>query len=223
MPRSFGGILAWLLVWGRHLRHLDPTFILFFSVGCSEIHLSFCTHTSIMGSQMVSTGRGGAGNIVSQSETLQQQKAPSPTPESDKKVFYSTGRGGAGNIKSSSSLPSPKLVPQGSNTPALTGNKFSTGRGGYGNMVDNDNPDLTRKLQDVDSHRSPKENDLQAVSSNKSFSVGRGGFGNVISHTRSHGSSVGSGSNNLYTVVSHGDRDGKRKSLMLKVKGLFGS
>lgn len=167
---------------------------------------------------MVSTGRGGAGNIVLPERSVEDHPvALPPVHGDDKKIFYSTGRGGAGNIKSSSSLPSPKLVPQGSHTPSLTGKTFSTGRGGYGNMVDNDDPELARKLQDVDGRH---ENDLAAVVSNKSFAVGRGGFGNVISHTRSNGSS--NGSNNLYAVVSEGEnKNAKKKGLMLKVKGLF--
>lgn len=172
---------------------------------------------------MISTGRGGAGNMVLPQDAVPKLKSPSVEPKQEhKKVYYSTGRGGAGNIKSSSELPSPKLVPQGSNTPALTGQKFTTGRGGYGNMVSNDNPELTRKLQDVDGK--PSENDLHAVTSNKSFSVGRGGFGNVISNTRSHGSSNGSGSNNLYAVVSNGEKkrkDAEKKGLVGKVKSFF--
>lgn len=134
----------------------------------------------------------------------------------NKQVFYSTGRGGAGNFKASDELPSPKLVPQGSNTPALTTSKFTTGRGGYGNMVNNDDPELTRKLQDVDATEGEK---LQTVTSN-SFAVGRGGFGNVISSTKSHGSSTGS-KNNLYAVVSNGDKSGKGKGFMHKLKGFF--
>lgn len=154
------------------------------------------------------------------------KKLPSPPVESKtdtKKVYYSTGRGGAGNIKSSNEIPSPKLVPQGSNTPALTTSKFTTGRGGYGNMVSNDDPELTRKLQDVDGK--PHESELHAVTSNKSFAVGRGGFGNVISSTQSHGSSNGSGSNNLYAVVSNGEKNSKgnpkKKGFMGKMKSIF--
>lgn len=168
---------------------------------------------------MVSTGRGGAGNIVPPAE-VGIDKTVSPSEQnSEKKVYYSTGRGGSGNIKSSSEIPSPKLVPQGSDTPKLTTSKITTGRGGYGNMVDNKDPQLSRKLQDVDG--SKKENDLYAVASNKSFAVGRGGFGNIVSTTRSRGS-TGSNSNNLYTVVSHGEKREKKKAgFMLKVKGFF--
>lgn len=168
---------------------------------------------------MVSTGRGGAGNIVS-AESVGHDNVPQlEGKQESKKVLYSTGRGGAGNFKTSDEIPSPKLVPQGSNTPALTTSKFTTGRGGYGNMVSNDDPELSRKLQDVDG---TKEEKLQSVTSNRSFSVGRGGFGNVISNT-SKGSSNESG-NNLYTVVSAGEkkaRGHKKKGLMEKVKGLF--
>lgn len=172
---------------------------------------------------MVSTGRGGAGNIHPPSEVGHELNNHDhnlhKVTSSDRRVYYSTGRGGAGNIKLSSEIPSPQLVPQGSNTPKLTTPKVTTGRGGYGNMVDNSDPQLTRKLQDVE--RS-KENDLHAVASNKLFTVGRGGFGNVISNTRSNGSH-GSQGNNLYTVVSEGEKrhDKKKGGLMKKVKDLF--
>ncbi|CCE78887.1 Piso0_000921 [Millerozyma farinosa CBS 7064] len=174
-----------------------------------------------------STGRGGAGNIqtsgtiTSESNNINpkslESSEPSPSHSSkdhdaseehnskEKKVYYSTGRGGAGNIASSSSLPSPKLVPQGSNTPQLHTAKVSTGRGGYGNMLKNDNPELTRKVQDVDGPaNSSKENELYAVSSNKSFSVGRGGFGNVVTQQNSGGSQGQSDTPvNLATISSH--------------------
>ena len=166
---------------------------------------------------MVSTGRGGSGNIVSPEE-VGVDKPANAHEKSDKKIYYSTGRGGSGNIKSSNERPTPKLVPPGSNTPKLTTSKITTGRGGYGNMVDNSDPNLTRKLQDVDGRK--MENDLYAVASNKSFSIGRGGFGNVVSKTRSNGSSRGLDPNNLYTVVSHGEKKGsKKEGFMLKVKG----
>lgn len=173
---------------------------------------------------MISTGRGGAGNMVLPDKVAKKLVSPpSETEQEHKKVYYSTGRGGAGNIKSSDELPSPKLVPQGSNTPTLTTQKFTTGRGGYGNMVNNDNPELTRKLQDVDGNKRT-ESDLYAVTSNKSFSVGRGGFGNVVTSTRSRESGQGSGSNNLYAVVSQGDKKKKqleKKGFFNKVKAFF--
>lgn len=167
---------------------------------------------------MVSTGRGGSGNIVEPQHVGTEKPQPASEATSDKTYYYSTGRGGAGNIKSLSDLPSPKLAPQGSNTPKLTTNKITTGRGGFGNMVDNSDPELTRKLQDVDGS---KKNDLSVVASNKSFSVGRGGFGNVVSKTRSNGSQSGN-LNNLYTVISNGDKKHKKKvGIMQKVKELF--
>ncbi|GEQ72181.1 hypothetical protein JCM33374_g5867 [Metschnikowia sp. JCM 33374] len=169
---------------------------------------------------MVSTGRGGSGNIVSPQEVGVDKPVIPHEHKNDKRVYYSTGRGGSGNIKSTSEIPSPKLVPQGSNTPKLTTPKITTGRGGYGNMVDNSDAQLTRKLQDVDGKKS--ENELCAVASNKSFSIGRGGFGNVVSKTRSNGSSHGSNPNNLYTVVSHGDKqESKKGGFMSKVKSFF--
>lgn len=205
-----------------------------------------------------STGRGGAGNIhssmnitsdnnyISPSKSASQtptQNTKSNSPElsktisNNKRVYYSTGRGGAGNIQSSDQIPSPKLVPMGSNTPQLTTNKITTGRGGYGNMVDNDSPQLSRKLQDVDGP--PLENDLKAIASNKSFLVGRGGFGNVISNSRSNASSgdanananagpgpvtsAGSDVPNLYTISSRGDqKDKKKPGFLSKIKEIFG-
>lgn len=178
---------------------------------------------------MVSTGRGGAGNIVLEKEPEIHQgvthqkhdEAKSDEREGrshDKTHFVSTGRGGAGNIQRSSSIPLPKLVPQGSNTPMITQNKFTTGRGGYGNMVENEDPQFTRKLQDVDAKK--KDPELQTVNSTKSFSVGRGGFGNVVSAENSPDLNH----NNLYTVVSQGSRhQQKKKSFVEKVKNFFGS
>lgn len=88
-------------------------------------------------------------------------------------------------------------------------------------MVSNSNPELARKLQDVDGK--PSESELHAVTSNKSFSVGRGGFGNVITNTRSNGSSHGSGSNGLYAVVSQGEKkkQSEKKGWVEKVKSFF--
>jgi hypothetical protein len=180
-----------------------------------------------------STGRGGAGNFHSAGESprpLSPTKSPIENPQShtkhDTKHYVSTGRGGAGNITTSDDAPSPKLVPQGSNTPQLHTNKVTTGRGGYGNMVSNDNPELTRKLQDVDHQVSPKENELYTQASNRSFSVGRGGFGNVISHTKSSSSQRSGGLSdppNLMAVTSRGKKRGPdhKKGFMLKIKEIF--
>jgi hypothetical protein len=218
------------------------------------------------------TGRGGSGNIqdsttltseynntrdqiphqqqVTPQQRQQQQRQHQPQQhldqhsQNEKKVFYSTGRGGAGNIKSSDSIPSPNLAPHGSNTPQLYGDTITTGRGGYGNMVKNSDPELVRKLQDVDTK--PKrdiENELQQVTSNKSFSVGRGGFGNVISQTRSRTSQTsGKSSENqpgsLIAITSQGNKITEeeeeaqydagnlenskgKKSFIRKLKGLF--
>ncbi|SCU85657.1 LADA_0D08834g1_1 [Lachancea dasiensis] len=77
----------------------------------------------------------------------------------------STGRGGAGNVVSTSEKPSPKIVPQGSQTPSLLQPVFSTGRGGAGNMYKNVDRNLTRKAQDVDDHISGGEDHIEPVSS----------------------------------------------------------
>lgn len=194
-----------------------------------------------------STGRGGAGNIQNdvhatsensyleprrsrpQAHTLTPQGRPSsPVPPPAHKVYYATGRGGAGNIQLTllQNAPSPKIVSQGSNIPQLSQQKVTTGRGGYGNIINNDDPELVRKLQDVDS---PSLNDdaLHAAVLHKSFSVGRGGFGNVISATRSHQSHISSQSSqlsaaapNLYAISSHG-RKNKKVGFMQKIKELF--
>lgn len=187
-----------------------------------------------------STGRGGAGNIKHDTNITSENNKGSPAPKATlvtpsnsndqtvngKKIYYSTGRGGAGNIQSLDSIPSPKLVPQGSNTPQLLTTKVSTGRGGYGNMVNNNDPELTRKLQDVDGPKNTP--DLHAVASNKSFSVGRGGFGNVVSRTRSSGSgntrNLNDQTPNLYAISSHGADGGKRghkRGLLGKIKEFF--
>lgn len=202
-----------------------------------------------------STGRGGAGNmqysknITSENNLIHpvasnqgshqnpkgqrnhqqnpQQQSEHNTNAKGEKVYYSTGRGGAGNIQSSTSLPSPKLVPQGSNTPQLHTNKVSTGRGGYGNMLKNDDPDLTRKVQDVDGpSNSSKESELYAVASNKSFSIGRGGFGNVMSHQRSGNSQSSQDKPALMAISSYGEtlkEEQPKKSFFGKLKGIFTS
>ncbi|CAR26136.1 hypothetical protein ZYGR_0E01190 [Zygosaccharomyces rouxii] len=64
--------------------------------------------------------------------------------------MVSTGRGGSGNIQPAKSNLSPKLVPQGSQTPNILQPVYSTGRGGAGNMRRNVNPRVTRKAQDVE-------------------------------------------------------------------------
>lgn len=154
----------------------------------------------------------------SKSNSLGPTKSNSlgPVNSGNKKVYYSTGRGGAGNIKTGDELPSPKLVPQGSNTPMINQNKFSTGRGGFGNIVKNDDPELTRKLQDVDG-----KNNLQPTASAKTFSVGRGGAGNVITQQKSNMSHK-SDEANLYTISSHGAKT-KKKGFLGKVKEIFGA
>lgn len=184
-----------------------------------------------------STGRGGAGNIhqskdkTSDLNTATHEQLDNildnlgkTTSGEHKSFYYSTGRGGAGNIKKSDQLPSPKLVPQGSNTPHLTTSKVTTGRGGFGNMVDNNDPELTRKLQDVDQEdlTKVKSLELQAINS-KGFSVGRGGFGNVILNSRSRSSSEHeNGVPALYSVSSHGPKKQKKKGGFLeKIKEIF--
>ncbi|KAK5779919.1 hypothetical protein RI543_002458 [Arxiozyma heterogenica] len=62
----------------------------------------------------------------------------------------STGRGGAGNMHfSNEKISSPKIIPEGSQTPNILSPVYSTGRGGAGNMRKNIDPTITRKAQDV--------------------------------------------------------------------------
>lgn len=190
-----------------------------------------------------STGRGGAGNIQNdshttsennnleprRSKTLTPQGRPSsPVPPPAHKVYYATGRGGAGNIQLTllDRAPSPKIVSKGSNVPQLSQQKVTTGRGGYGNIINNDDPDLVRKLQDVDVN-TLNDDALHAAALHKSFSVGRGGFGNVISATRSHqshtsaqSSQLSAGAPNLYAISSHGGKH-RKVGFMQKIKELF--
>lgn len=112
--------------------------------------------------------------------------------------YYSTGRGGAGNITHNKDITiSPKLGPQGSNTPHINSEKVTTGRGGFGNIIKNDDPELTRKLQDVE------DKPIRPTVSSKSF-VGRGGYGNIIS-------------DDIYTVTSNG----KQQQQKPEKKGFF--
>lgn len=64
--------------------------------------------------------------------------------------MISTGRGGSGNIQPTRSNPSPKVIPQGSQTPSILQPVYSTGRGGIGNMRRNVDPRMTRRAQDVE-------------------------------------------------------------------------
>ncbi|AET39732.1 Par32p Ecym_4712 [Eremothecium cymbalariae DBVPG len=114
-----------------------------------------------------------------------------------------TGRGGAGNVAILKEAPSPKLVPQGSQTPVLLQPVYSTGRGGVGNMRQNVDPKLTRKAQDVDGDNGVQNNEdvissgsltkIKSMQSErtggsgtpKSYSIGRGGAGNILSPSNS--------------------------------------
>lgn len=94
-------------------------------------------------------------------------------------VYRSTGRGGAGNIAPVKSNQQPAIVElnPGEGVPYITQEVFTTGRGGAGNMQRNDDPELARKLQDVERQNeeaASTENDLQTV-----VSFGRGGYGNI--------------------------------------------
>ncbi|CAN3375654.1 hypothetical protein DIURU_001216 [Diutina rugosa] len=172
----------------------------------------------------VMSNRSGSGLTTSLSN---HEHYLHPTTSHNKKTYYSTGRGGAGNIASvEGAPPSPKIVAQGENYPTLHTAKVSTGRGGYGNMVENSNPDFTRRLQDVDG-----KPELNVVPSNKSISVGRGGFGNITT-TKSAASQSSnpmqqtvSPEVNLYTISSQGNELKKKrnKSFLGKIKEIFGS
>ena len=62
--------------------------------------------------------------------------------------YSSHGRGGAGNMADASQ--NPPLTPDDLLTPTLKEVMVTTGRGGSGNMARNNNPNETRKLQDVE-------------------------------------------------------------------------
>lgn len=72
----------------------------------------------------------------------------------------STGRGGAGNMHlSNEKISSPKIIPEGSQTPNILSPVYSTGRGGAGNMRKNIDPAITRKAQDVGDLSLPHHHD----------------------------------------------------------------
>ncbi|ODQ81453.1 hypothetical protein BABINDRAFT_159740 [Babjeviella inositovora NRRL Y-12698] len=138
-------------------------------------------------------------------------------------VYYATGRGGAGNLQKALQLPSPQLVPVGSNTPNIQHPVYSTGRGGRGNMFSNDDPKVTRKAQDVG------EDSVSPVVSNiatkeRNFAVGRGGFGNVITPSKSNALSPRPSDPRTpeFQAQNHYTIQGKKKGGFLgKVKELF--
>ncbi|CCF56379.1 hypothetical protein KAFR_0B00810 [Kazachstania africana CBS 2517] len=113
--------------------------------------------------------------------------------DTTQKYKVSTGRGGIGNFQKSGTRVSPKLVPQGSQTPALIQPVYSTGRGGVGNMRKNVDPKLTRIAQDVDaddiilvktntSHEIRRERTIEEVTDKPpTVAIGRGGAGNIVS------------------------------------------
>lgn len=102
--------------------------------------------------------------------------ADSPKVQPEDNKFYSTGRGGAGNIGFGSPDLSPQLVPEEQVIHPLNQKVFTTGRGGAGNMRSNDDPELTRKIQDE--VKPAPEVDPEAPTMG-AISIGRGGFGNV--------------------------------------------
>lgn len=79
----------------------------------------------------------------------------------------STGRGGAGNMHfSNEKISSPKIIPEGSQTPNILSPVYSTGRGGAGNMRKNIDPTITRKAQDVGDLQLPHHHQQQQQHNN---------------------------------------------------------
>lgn len=114
--------------------------------------------------------------------------------------FYSTGRGGAGNIGQGTRPQEPTYAEEGSAVPQIKTEVYTTGRGGAGNMRSNDDPEVARKLQDVDgpAGRVAPENPTMS-----SASVGRGGYGNVLATREA--------------------AEAEKQSFISRVKGIFSS
>lgn len=152
------------------------------------------------------------------------------------------GRGGAGNAYRTNDKEknSPKLVPEGSQTPNLLQPIFSTGRGGAGNMRRNVDPKLTRIAQDVGDDKvlwaSDEDDDLissdedridrkissvkSAVSSSNNklkssnsrpVMIGRGGAGNLLTPTTSQNMLHLTPSRSLSQTHSHYNKHSKHK------------
>ncbi|TFK97502.1 hypothetical protein BDV98DRAFT_574578 [Pterulicium gracile] len=124
-------------------------------------------------SGVISTGRGGAGNIRSPSRDAEspsrrvsesrEREILAQHAEQDKTAFHSTGRGGVGNISRSRSRGPSPLVPPG--PPAVT----SSGRGGLGNFTPGH----------VDTRIVEEEERKQHAIPDAVHSSGRGGFANI--------------------------------------------
>lgn len=142
---------------------------------------------------------------------------------SEEDQFYSTGRGGAGNIGRGNKQQEPTFAAEGSNTPQLTTTVYTTGRGGAGNMRVNDDPELARKLQDLNDaapinphaaqHADP--NHSSAVpAENPTFAnhaVGRGGYGNVIATQHAAAAEKQTFVDRVKGIFKHDDKEAESK------------
>ncbi|EEH06425.1 predicted protein [Histoplasma capsulatum G186AR] len=107
----------------------------------------------------ISTGRGGAGNMVSVPGTA--------TTGTGTGTGTGAGAGaGAGAATVTSRTPA-DLV-----TPTIKSDMYTTGRGGSGNIVANDDPAVARMAQDV-------EVDVIGESKGEKVFLGRGGAANI--------------------------------------------
>ncbi|OUM55401.1 hypothetical protein BVG19_g4931 [[Candida] boidinii] len=123
-----------------------------------------------MSGNMVSLGRGGAANIVTESQEIENEsqnlkleKSVSNSFPQDKngQVTYSVGRSGASNQVKANEIPSPKLKPE---TEIKLTPVFSAGRGGRGNIIRNKKDKSI--AQELDDQLSPIHSRKSNLSSN---------------------------------------------------------
>ncbi|BEJ14346.1 hypothetical protein CspHIS471_0401130 [Cutaneotrichosporon sp. HIS471] len=150
---------------------------------------------------LISTGRGGAGNIVRELSCGPDELAGERGRElRDRSVDRAThsGRGGAGNIRSPSRDPKSQAIcemQEDALQDALIAERrgraenqtFTTGRGGAGNIENRSrsrsearepsNPNMNSPLARVGS--SSRTRNGREESRNRGFHAGRGGYGNI--------------------------------------------
>ncbi|GME85144.1 hypothetical protein B5S28_g4485 [[Candida] boidinii] len=143
-----------------------------------------------MSGNMVSLGRGGAANIVTESQEIENEsqnlkleKSVSNSYPHDKngQITYSVGRSGASNQVKANEIPSPKLEPQ---TEIKLTPVFSAGRGGRGNIIRNKKDksiaqELDDQLSPIHSRKSNisnNGNNSNALNGSSSSSSNSGGF-----------------------------------------------
>jgi len=152
---------------------------------------TYLTHTAVMSTEqrgrdpVVSTGRGGAGNLIRSPSRgvdpdvqVGAERGRSARDQSLDRVIHS-GRGGAGNIRSPSRNPSERIAEEraeedlqdrliAESRGRQTDANFSTGRGGAGNI----SRSKSRSRSAVRGPSTPQATGTVHAS-------GRGGFGNI--------------------------------------------